>query len=161
MDTDCFSQRRAESHAKVAAGVKELSPKYGDVMMQLSALATHPSKQGLGFGTILCTMVTTEVRRKIIFHVVPFLIVSQADRRCLPTYLVSSNVKANTGFYNSLGFFTVKELSLGDDNPTWKEPPVVVAVVCVCMPWLIGFTDVLSFQMVRESSNREIVEGKV
>lgn len=93
---------------------------------------------------------------------VPFLIVkSQADRRCLPTYLISSNVKANTGFYNSLGFFTVKELLLGDDNPTWKEPPVVVAVVCLCMPWLIGFTDMLSFQMVRESSNREIVEGKV
>ena len=77
------------------------------------------------------------------------------------TYLISSNVKANTGFYNSVGFFTVKEVLLGDDNPAWKEPPVVFAIVSVCMLWLIASTDALPFQMVRETPNCDVVEGKV
>lgn len=44
-------------------------------------------------------------------------------------YLVSSNVKANTKFYNSLGFKAIAEMQLGDENPTWKKPPIVIAVV--------------------------------
>ncbi len=35
----------------------------------------------------------------------------------------------NTGYYNYLGFITVKEFTLGEENPTWKEPPVIIAIV--------------------------------
>lgn len=42
--------------------------------------------------------------------------------------LISSNVKANTGFYNSLGFQTVATVFLGDD-PDWHESLVPVAIV--------------------------------
>lgn len=38
--------------------------------------------------------------------------------------------RANTGFYNYLGFKTVKEVSIGEDNPTWTEPPIIMDLVC-------------------------------
>lgn len=53
----------------------------------------------------------------------------QADKQGRAIWLSNSNVKANTAFYNSLGFVTVHELSIGDENPTWDEPPVKVAIV--------------------------------
>ena len=42
---------------------------------------------------------------------------------------MSSNIK-NTGFYNSLGFVTKAQVSVGDEDPDWTEPPVVVSLVC-------------------------------
>ena len=44
-------------------------------------------------------------------------------------WLGSSNVAANTGFYNSLGFKTVEIFFLGNDNPTWTEDPIPIALV--------------------------------
>ncbi|KAJ3536140.1 hypothetical protein NM688_g6877 [Phlebia brevispora] len=58
----------------------------------------------------------------------------QADEEKRATWLVSSNI-ANTGFYQSLGFEIKGEIVLGDDNPTWREPAVVMFVPH-------GFTDV-------------------
>ena len=52
----------------------------------------------------------------------------QADKEKRSSWLISSN-PANEGFYNTLGFKTEKEILLGDDNPTWTGPPIVVALV--------------------------------
>lgn len=53
----------------------------------------------------------------------------QADAEGRAVWLASSNVAANTGLYNSLGFITVDTIYLGDDNPTWTEPPIPIDVV--------------------------------
>ncbi len=53
----------------------------------------------------------------------------QADQQGRATWLASSNVAVNTVFYNSLGFVTVKQFMLGDDNPTWEETPFPIAIV--------------------------------
>ena len=44
-------------------------------------------------------------------------------------WLISSNVEANTRFYNALGFHTVATIFAGDSNPTWQEEPVPIAIV--------------------------------
>lgn len=41
----------------------------------------------------------------------------------------SSNIAVNTPFYNSLGYYTVANIVVGDDNPAWKKSPVTVALV--------------------------------
>lgn len=54
--------------------------------------------------------------------------VSQANDQHRATWLLSSNV-LNDNFYHSLGFVTVAEMTLGEDNPTWNGPPIVLALV--------------------------------
>ncbi|PSR75051.1 hypothetical protein PHLCEN_2v9381, partial [Hermanssonia centrifuga] len=78
-----------------------------DTMLAVSSLVTAPAHQGHGYATRLVQMVTAE-----------------ADKRGWATWLGSSNVAVNTEFYNSLGFFTVDRIFLGDSDRTWKEPPV-------------------------------------
>ncbi|KAK7695768.1 hypothetical protein QCA50_000405 [Cerrena zonata] len=80
-------------------------------MLVLNTIATTPSKQGHGYGTALVKILN-----------------AKADSEGRTTMLISSNVKANTGFYNSLGFQTVATIFLGDD-PDWHEPPVPVAIM--------------------------------
>ncbi len=53
----------------------------------------------------------------------------QADAEGRDSWLASSNVAANTGFYNSLGYNTIAMFVVGEDNPTWKGSPIVVAIV--------------------------------
>ena len=54
---------------------------------------------------------------------------AQVDERGLACYLLSSDVEANTAFYNRVGYRTVKTFYLGDNNPSWNEAPVPVALV--------------------------------
>lgn len=80
-------------------------------MRSVNALATHPDFQRRGYGGALVDAIT-----------------SLADAEGRSTYLFSSN-PINTEFYNSHGFFTLAELMVGDDDPTWKKPPVPIALV--------------------------------
>lgn len=41
---------------------------------------------------------------------------------------MSSNIN-NTGFYNSLGFMAAADVLLGDNDPDWNAPPVVIKIV--------------------------------
>ncbi len=41
---------------------------------------------------------------------------------------MSSNIN-NTSFYNSLGFMTAADVLLGDNDPDWHAPPVVIKIV--------------------------------
>ncbi|THH31289.1 hypothetical protein EUX98_g2866 [Antrodiella citrinella] len=86
-------------------------------MFYLNYLATTPSKQGRGYGTALCRAFTKE-----------------ADARGVASYLVSSNVEANTSFYNQVGYRTIKMITLGEDDPTWTKPPVPVAIMLRNVP---------------------------
>lgn len=89
-------------------------------MRCVNALATHPDFQRRGYGGALVDAVT-----------------SLADAEGRSTYLFSSN-PINTEFYNSHGFFTLAELLVGEDEPTWKKPPVPIALVSIpmiCLPW--------------------------
>jgi len=105
-------KRIKEVQSKLRPALKEVVEAHGKDMFCVEHLACTPAKQGRGYGTTLCKLVTEE-----------------ADSRSLKTWLVSSNVKANTTFYNNLGFFNVKTIILGDENPTWKESPVKVDIM--------------------------------
>ncbi len=37
---------------------------------------------------------------------------------------------ANRGFYELFGFVVVAQVAVGESDPTWNEPPVVVDLVC-------------------------------
>ena len=104
-----------------------------DTMLVLDTIATTPSKQGHGYGSALAKVLNARVsinNNKIHITITRCLHIThtQADAEKRATVLVSSNVKVNTGFYNSLGFQTVATIYLGDD-PDWYEEPVPVAIV--------------------------------
>ncbi|KAF4575096.1 hypothetical protein EYR36_006452 [Pleurotus pulmonarius] len=101
-------KRRKEVLQKITSATERV---YGDrvkSMVHIDGLATSPQSQGRGYAGALLDAVT-----------------AKADAGSRATYLESSNV-ANTGFYESHGFRTIEEIQCGDDNPAWKEPPVVV-----------------------------------
>lgn len=106
-------------------------------MINLTNLATVPEKQGRGYGTALVRHVTAQVP----LHLIRYSIARfahkdslwQADVQQCSTWLTSSNV-VNTKFYESCGFLTVAEILLGDNNPMWGKPPIVVPVVGVPLP---------------------------
>ncbi|TCD69846.1 hypothetical protein EIP91_005923 [Steccherinum ochraceum] len=110
-------RRGREFESKITAAIKETLGDRAKDMFNLAHLATSPAKQGRGYGTAVCKALTTE-----------------ADERKLASYVVSSNVKGNTPFYNYLGYYTVAEILLGEDDPSWKEPPVPIALMVRELP---------------------------
>jgi len=87
-----------------------LGDRFEDIF-SVESLATTPEKQGKGYGTMLVAKIT-----------------DTADAQGSATWLGSSNV-ANTGFYEQCGFTTIAEFTLGEVNPTWTKPPVVVRIM--------------------------------
>lgn len=67
----------------------------------------------------------------------------QADAQGRGTWLISSNY-ANAAFYESHGFVPKREVVLGDKNPTWGRPPVVMLLVrstsFILRGYLMGWT---------------------
>ncbi|KAH8114443.1 hypothetical protein DFH11DRAFT_216918 [Phellopilus nigrolimitatus] len=80
-------------------------------MIYVDWLAASPSCQGRGYGSALLRIVT-----------------DMADAKGRAVYLVSS-CASHTPFYNRFGFVTVTETTLGADNPTWKEKPIVMPLM--------------------------------
>ena len=80
-------------------------------MITLSLLATSPQYQGRGYGSALVKQIT-----------------DIADTRGRDVVLFSSNI-ANVPFYYGLGFKTIGQVVLGNDNPTYEGAPVLVDLV--------------------------------
>ncbi|CAL1701149.1 unnamed protein product [Somion occarium] len=118
------NNRLKEIQGKLRPLIKRLIGDKQKDMFNLDVLGVDPDFQGRGYGSALVEVVT-----------------SMADAHGRDTWLVSSNVEANTGFYNRLGFFTIGEITLGEHNPTWDEPPVVVAVMKREANWKPSFED--------------------
>ncbi|KAH8107645.1 hypothetical protein BXZ70DRAFT_1606 [Cristinia sonorae] len=106
------NRRSAEFSRKMRPALEEALGDRLASCISLDFLATLPDKQGHGYGSALCNIVTAE-----------------ADARNMETFLISSNVAANTVFYNQFGFFTEKTFFLGEDDPTWKKDPVPIAIM--------------------------------
>ncbi|PCH40160.1 hypothetical protein WOLCODRAFT_67318, partial [Wolfiporia cocos MD-104 SS10] len=106
-------RRRAEYLNKLERAEKGLFGERADRMYLLRNLSTSPAAQGRGYASILVRAVTEKARHKASYY---------------STWLSSSNV-GNTSFYERCGFVTVGEFTLGDGNPTWTEPPLVVLIV--------------------------------
>ncbi|CCL98799.1 uncharacterized protein FIBRA_00804 [Fibroporia radiculosa] len=104
-------RRRAEANSKLNAANEAIFGKGPYDMVLLMELATTPEKQGRGYGTALVAAVT-----------------DIADAIGKRTWLQSSNI-ANTMFYERCGFVTVGGYKLGDTNPTWTKPPVIVRIM--------------------------------
>lgn len=104
-------KRGKELDTKLAQAVKSAFGENTEDMFAVQLLATHPRAQGRGYGAALVASVTAK---------------ADADNR--RTWLVSSNV-ANTWFYEHCGFTTVAEFAVGEGNPTWTKPPVIVRVM--------------------------------
>lgn len=103
--------RRKELGEKHDKAIKDTIGDRKADMFYLQILFADPSTQGRGYGYALAKVAT-----------------DAADAASRPIYLISSNVN-NTKFYNSVGFITIATFTLGEDNPTWDKPPVVVSVM--------------------------------
>ncbi|KAJ3536139.1 hypothetical protein NM688_g6878 [Phlebia brevispora] len=121
-------KRDQEVSDKVDKIIEEAIGERTDAMIYLNMAATAPARQGRGYGSTLARIVITK-----------------ADEERCAVWLVSSN-KLNEKFYNSLGFETKAETTIGDDNPTWSEPPLIVSIqldtVAVPKPRLLRYTDI-------------------
>ncbi|KAJ3488792.1 hypothetical protein NLI96_g2578 [Meripilus lineatus] len=111
-DTKEQQKRRKEIGTKMEQLAEATLGEMQKEMVNLASIMTKPEKQGRGYGTALGKIVT-----------------DIADAEARDSWLFSSNVEANTGFYNNLGYITVATFLLGDDNPTWRERPVTIALV--------------------------------
>jgi len=104
-------ERGKEITTKTEAVVEKAIGDRTKDMFYVDGLATAPAEQGHGYGGAVLDSVTKE-----------------ADVQHRGTWLVSSNI-INTDFYNSHGFVTVGTFLLGDKNPEWHEPSVVVNIM--------------------------------
>ncbi|KAI5118030.1 hypothetical protein M0805_004895 [Coniferiporia weirii] len=105
------TKRSKEARIKVE---KLNDEKLGDSeaeMIYIEVLATNPERQGGGYGTALVKT-----------------ILSMADSQGRSVYLFSSNI-ANVSFYELFGFSVTAQVLLGDDNPKWRKPPVVMPMM--------------------------------
>lgn len=105
------AERLREYNEKVTEAVKNALGDDVKEMWYIDGLFTAPSNQGRGYGRALLNAV-----------------ISQVDDTFHAAWLKSSD-QANTAFYNSHGFMVVTEVVLGDQNPTWTGPPVVITIM--------------------------------
>lgn len=98
---------------KLEGIVAEILGNASEEMRTINSLATDPGCRRRGYGGALVDFVTS---------------LSDAEGRA--TYLLSSN-PVNTDFYNSRGFVEFGKVIIGEGNPTWKEPPLPILLVCV------------------------------
>ncbi|PPQ65957.1 hypothetical protein CVT26_010719 [Gymnopilus dilepis] len=104
-------KRNAEFDEKYKEALtRALGPRVRD-MFCVMILGTEPGCQGHGYGGALLDALN-----------------SLADITEKASWLHSSNIQ-NTGFYNLHGYETVAEIVLGDQNPAWKEAPVVTRIM--------------------------------
>ncbi|KAI0086666.1 hypothetical protein BDY19DRAFT_340758 [Irpex rosettiformis] len=104
-------RRRRECLSKFEKMVEETLGEKKKSMYYLALLMTRPEQQGRGYGSALVKLMT-----------------AFADTHGRESWLLSSNIK-NTAFYNSLGFITKAQVAVGDQDPDWTGPPVVVSLM--------------------------------
>ncbi|KAI0787038.1 hypothetical protein BC629DRAFT_1735209 [Irpex lacteus] len=90
-------KERVATFTKVFREAVELLGDRRKEMIELAGLVTRREKQGRGYGSALADQKASNVAG-------------------------SSNI-ANTGFYESLGFVTVIQNTVGESDPTWNEAP--------------------------------------
>ncbi|KAF8897726.1 hypothetical protein BD779DRAFT_397986 [Infundibulicybe gibba] len=105
------AKRQRELETKMKAAIARSLGNRTDAMFHVECLATEPAKQGCGYGSALLRQAITLAER---------------ERRSI---WLSTDTKENVKFYNSHGFKTVDEAVLGNENPGWDEPPVVMSIM--------------------------------
>ncbi|KAL5530057.1 hypothetical protein ACEPAF_6314 [Sanghuangporus sanghuang] len=80
-------------------------------MVYIDLFATNPESQGQGYGTALLNTV-----------------LFSADIRGRAVFLTIGNT-SNIPFYESFGFVHVTHFFLGEENPKWDKPPLVVPLM--------------------------------
>jgi len=105
-------QNRYKEFGMQLEALKEelIEPRKQD-LMYLNLITTDPACHGRGYGSRLL-----EYMNDI------------ADSRGRATWLFSSKY-SNTPFYNSHGYEEVARVVVGENNPLWKLPPVVVPIM--------------------------------
>ncbi|PCH33470.1 hypothetical protein WOLCODRAFT_160089 [Wolfiporia cocos MD-104 SS10] len=110
LNTKQQKKRSEEMSTKLQSAQKEaLKGREGD-LISLNLLATAPQKQGRGYASVLVDRLTA---------------IADAQRRGI--WLLTNLY--TTGFYERFGFVTIKDIVLGDDDPTWTKAPVIVCIM--------------------------------
>lgn len=131
--TSIIVQRQSEfTQKQTSITTQKLSLPRSSYMF-LSSLCVHPDKQGQGLGRRLVKHIIDKVRTTSYLSIdhpkFTRSCYEQGDAESRTVWLVSGNV-SNTEFYEKCGFVIVGECSLGGDNPTWNEPPLIIRTVC-------------------------------
>lgn len=127
-----YYQRPIETMSKQNAAIEAGLEGRVNEMFAVDDIAVHPKRQGLGYGSALMAAARAKVRGIADFPVCHDRILTfpstKADALGLFSWLSSSNI-TNTAFYEHCGFKTVQEFAIGDNNPTWTEPPIILKIV--------------------------------
>ncbi|KAH9838324.1 uncharacterized protein C8Q71DRAFT_722536 [Rhodofomes roseus] len=103
-------EQRAECKEKENSAIRATFGERVRDMFRVDGLATRPSQRHRGYGSAL--MAAANIH---------------ADELGMNAWLTTSNVR-NKAFYEHFGFVTVREYLVGEDNPRWPRPPVVVRI---------------------------------
>ncbi|KAH8118717.1 hypothetical protein DFH11DRAFT_1568845, partial [Phellopilus nigrolimitatus] len=115
-------RRLAEAHATLDRFVEEMLGADAPKMRAVNSLVTAEAFRRRGYGGALVDAIT-----------------HMADAEGRSTYLLSSN-PINTEFYNAHGFFSLAEVLIGENDPTWEKPPISIPLVRLCV---VPFKDCL------------------
>ncbi|KAH9922653.1 uncharacterized protein B0H18DRAFT_879192, partial [Fomitopsis serialis] len=102
--------RLTELHAAESGAIKEAFGDRLEHMLQMAGLVTRPDKQGRGYGTALMAVAN-----------------AKADKLGAATYI--STTAHNTAFYEGCGYVVATRFTVGENNPNWDQPPVVLCIV--------------------------------
>ncbi|KAH9835741.1 uncharacterized protein C8Q71DRAFT_93819 [Rhodofomes roseus] len=103
-------KRREELQKKLKATIANALGDRVPELFSLDGLSTAPEKQGLGYASLLVDKLA-----------------AIADAQSRGLWLITTS--RVTSFYAQFGFKTVGSVPLGEDNPTWKEDPVVFCIM--------------------------------
>ncbi|KAI0375745.1 hypothetical protein BV20DRAFT_959781 [Pilatotrama ljubarskyi] len=99
-------RRKKEALEKIQALAKAVFSDKVEEMYEIQALATAPEAQGQGYASALVTTAT-----------------DMADAAGNDTWVLTTEAYR---FYEPLGFVVMGECTVGESNPTWDRPPVIL-----------------------------------
>ncbi|KAI9000911.1 hypothetical protein BD414DRAFT_473072 [Trametes punicea] len=108
-DTRELIKRKKEFVSKVGIMVKDAFGERVAEMYEIGVLGTAPEAQGRGYGSALVTKVT-----------------DMGDAEGRDVWVVTADAYS---FYETLGFITIRTMTLGTEDPKWDGKPVMIYIM--------------------------------
>jgi len=71
-------------------------------------------------------------------------------------WLHSSN-RETSDFYRRHDFNAIAEVLLGDQNPTWRQAPIIVEIVSITFSYDLTYTHSARWYVSHEGSDRAVI----
>ncbi|KAF8897727.1 hypothetical protein BD779DRAFT_1465844 [Infundibulicybe gibba] len=122
------TKRRRETDERIEEFIATLLGSRASEMFYVTCVATEPASQGKGNASLLIQAAISHVRCNTQSHCLPLIWDYQANQSRRSIWLCTDS-EANVKFYSMRGFETIGVTMVGDENPAWHGPPVILSLV--------------------------------